>query len=330
MSVFLGSWLHWLLILETTAAQNPNKCAHLSMATLNHLLENSSLDVSNRWLQLPKDCAIRNSTSENARMCLSNIKIAFFGDSISRDFGHAMLDIVNNRDFGVMSDRKYEKKLSSGGSEEYICICRHFPEPLWGLQSFKQCHLKVDCAHGTRLIPNNKDESWEITVYTEGSYGSKESFPNLIHVNKLMNYDLIVLGNTGLHGINKNIPAYPFVFFQPLIQLNNTLRGKPPLKSGVITLPFIYLLPNKHHDDLKKPLDSKRRQSYLVDYVNALFRDFTEANNVPYFETGIVSNHKQASDDGVHIKQWANLLEVKMLLHFICDDKWGFKRVIYY
>lgn len=335
MQVLFISLLLVLLVQTfiSAVAVVPNRCAHMSMDTLDYIRDHSTVDVKNRWLNLNEDCYIRNVTVTQGRKCLSNVKIAFFGDSISRDLGHAMVEFLNGRDFGRMQvNQKYDKKFTFA-QFEHMCICRDFSVPVSGLESFRRCKLNESCAHGTRHFATKAGQAWEVTVYTEGSYGGKHSFPNLYNVQRMKQYDLMILGNTGLHGINKNIPAYPYVFFHPLLQFTNPIAEggmKPRARKSATELPFVYLFPNKHHDELKHHQHKLRRQSHLVDYVNAMGHDFSAEHNMPYFDTAIVSKYKETSADGLHIWQWANLIEVKMLLHFFCDENWTFKRVAYH
>lgn len=323
MNILLG-----LVLWKAVSANGQNICQDLSMGTQDYLRENSTLNIAQRWLDLKPECYIRNASVAEAVRCMSDLKVAFFGDSISRDLGHSLVEFLNNRDFVVMTDAKYDKKFTFA-EFEHLCMCRDYADPVTGLEAFRRCKNE-SCTLGTRHFNRKKGFTWEVTVYVEGSYGGPHSFPNLISLQQRMKYDLMILGNTGLHGINKNIPAYPYVFLHPLLQFQNPLAGggmkRNRKKKPVVTLPFIYLMPNKHHDELKRPLHKLRRQSYLVDYINAMMHDFSAENNVPYFDTSIVSRHIEASADGLHISQWANLIEIKMLLHFICDEQWQFRK----
>ena len=336
-----------------------DKCHTLSSASQNHLKQNFAVDAKSQWIT-PKqqrsavskrytsltgsDCNIRQLKSHEVAKCLTQKKILFFGDSMSRDFGMSLVFFLNQKN-SQPSDKnamigKHIKVAEY--ARDTLCVCwsvRHERDidHIFGkleankmyLQNKKKCVLTFSYA-------SKSSERWRVDIAHEGSYNSPLTWPKVEAMQTLFSYDLIILGNHGFHNLKNNIATYSEMFMHPLLKYSNSLviDHNETLADDMLaenqvqklhTMPYLYLFANTNYDDLKGPLARKFRQSYLVEYINAVSRDFLETHSLPYFDNLFVTDYKETSVDGVHLHRWANLIQVQLLMHFSCTKELEFK-----
>lgn len=323
-----------------------NKCTEMSVTTMEQIKQKNELNFNDRWLHSGSDgCTIRNISSYNAKQCMAGRKFAFFGDSMTRDMGNALIEFLvlgtdlfkmNNTNFSPIDVWDFAPPFTKK------CVCQGRAVIEEGVTEAIKCYNnnRHGCAYAHVYRGSRGKLSWEIWLFLRGGFGTN-TFKTITTLQQLVNFDLIFLGNHGFHGIESRVPhQYPDIFLKPLLGWDNPVRAHSAKLNkhernlrpgdGPHRVPFLYLTINQNYDDKKLPEFGNLHQEHLADYVNDITMDFVLAQNIPYFDMDLLSRHRNASADGVHIMQWANLINIKMLLHFICDESWHFRQAFFH
>jgi hypothetical protein len=334
-----------LLALLSIRSSIAELCSDMSVNSLDFIKENNKLNITDRWLsQGSTGCPIRNATVAQGRSCMTGRKFAFFGDSMTRDMGSAMVEFAAlGKDFFDLGEKNYERAAIASMAPPFTnrCICSHRNEIITGASASHECFKKDPhrCAHAQ--VYTNDELKWEIWVFLEGSFGHR-TFKTVAKIQELVKFDLIFLGNHGFHGIEYYVPKeYPGLFLKPLLGWKNPLvlrgRGARSLRTARTSavpvaavaaqpsIPYIYLTINQNYDDKKIPIFGNLHQESLADYLNLVTLDFMRLHKLAFYDMSMLSRFKELSADGVHLSQWANLLNIKLILHFACDAEWRFR-----
>lgn len=351
--------------MTVNAALDSDKCHTMSSASQDYLKQNYAVDAKSQWIipkpkgtlgsanDLESDCNIRKLKSSEVAKCLTHKKILFFGDSMSRDIGMSLVLFLNQKDNNQNRDQMIGKHMKVAKFSRELCVC-------WGkdisghthtfgkVEAWKMYKSNIKNCALAYSYSTKSSEMWRVDIAHEGSYSSPMSWLRLEAMQDLFSYDLIILGNHGFHGIKKNILKYSSDFMSPLLKYSNSLlidksnvtldkyataatdnllEGKKKVlkKQRIIQMPYLYLFTNTNYDDMKGPIAKSYRQSYLVEYINAISRDFLEKHSLPYFDNLFVTGYREASDDGVHLHRWANAIQVSLLMHYTCSATFEFK-----
>lgn len=352
-----------ILLNGDTVFITADKCRFLSPASQDYLKRHFSVDAKSQWIvrnsqttsgyngftksENERNCNIRNLRYEEIAKCLTKKKILFFGDSMTRDIGMSLVLFLNQE-----SNSLAGKHVQIAKDAHDICVCSDQTDKrkyyhIVGNRAARNMYHQNErtCALALSYLASNDTMSWRIDIAYEGSYNSPFSWSKLEAMHALFSYDLIILGNHGFHGIQDNIPKYSKRFMAPLLHYTNsliinnatsfqkdtfaTISEAPPFDhtNGVnkTMMPYLYLFANTNYDELKWPGVKSFRQASLVEHINLVSRDFLNKHSLPYFDNLFVAGFKEASADGVHLHKWANLIQVKLLMHFTCSDAFEFR-----
>jgi hypothetical protein len=261
----------------------------------------------------PYACEYQDISSRQARKCLGNRTLAFIGDTHIRSIGIAvaylLLDVY---DLSQAPDEKFNHFENIGKNSTKI-------------PNFSIWKNNVPAGNGY-VYPNIKKatkHNWQIQIWSlynykylmnQVDYILNNSLPQ--HFDYLRDIDLAFWSH-GLHDYGWfNKPPYGQKFYDQIASKWMMAR-----KTALVPTVWVSLNP-ECPSKLEEVRKGREDEDYIVDECNFYINRKLLKYRLPYWDAAAPLRTRErcnASDDGVHVKVYVDIMRAKMLFNHLCD-----------
>lgn len=274
-----------------------------------------------------KDCSYQDITSLQAKQCLGNRTIAFIGDSQIRDIGVGVKLLLE----GVLLKNAPDHKFDHNDNLNTVAT-QIAPFALWGKNN-------VPPHNGNGFIIPKQDnankEPWQIQIWSlfRNEFINDNHLDNvlsksspLLKENKLLKPIDLAFVSWGLHdwGWWDKVPYGENYYKSIVSKWLNFYRDENYIQSVWVSMnsECVSLL------DSSVLGDRKNLQVDMVEEANKYLNERLMNDQIPYWDAAEVlktSNRCSISSDGLHVKQWVDVMRAKILFNHLCDENMNWR-----